>query len=157
MKKDTKKAAPAARYWLDRSPYWITKEGVAKIEELKHATYMGHWCIKTEHGWSERPVDVFYVAKPDKKKGHKHYFGILLRDGQTFICDATSAFSEPMTGVLAADGEVLVSRYRHDCQMKNGIMVDGGRDYLRSSASVNLMTVTVNNAEFSFTPQGTSG
>ena len=143
--------------WIERTPYWITREGVEKIEKLKNATYMGHWCIKTEHGWSERPVDVFYVAKPDKKKRHKHYFGILLREGQVFICDATSAFSEPMTGVLTADGEVLVSRYRHDCQTKKGVMVDGGRDYFRSSLPVSLVTVTVKGPTFRFRRQVVNG
>lgn len=65
------------------------------------------------------------------------------------ICNAESAFSEGMYGVELSDGEVLVSRYRHDCVMKSGVMVDGGRDYVRRSGSgVREVMITVNKDQF---------
>lgn len=139
--------------WVERKPYWLRPDGVKKIEELKNAVFMGHWCVKTPQGWSEQPVDVFYQAKPDRAKGHTQYFGLYLRGGRLMICDACSAFSEPMTGAITADGEVLVSRYRHDCQQKKGVMVDGGRDYFRSSLPIALVTVKVKGSEFKFKRQ----
>ena len=67
------------------------------------------------------------------------------------ITDAASAFCEPITGLLTDDGEVLVSRYRHDYVEKGPYMIDGGRDYLRTSGNATagkLVEVTVVDGEF---------
>jgi hypothetical protein len=68
------------------------------------------------------------------------------------ITDAASAFSEPITGLLTEDGEVLVSRFRHDYVTKGPYMIDGGRDYLRTSGNADsaLVKITVVNGEFVF-------
>lgn len=117
---------------IDRSPFWFSQEGIEKIQRQYGAVHMGYWCTKKPNGsWNESPVDVFYQPNPDVSKGHSHYFGVFIQQNQVYITDAASAFSEPMMGVLCEDGEVLVSRYRNDCVMKNDAMVDGGRDYLR--------------------------
>jgi hypothetical protein len=49
------------------------------------------------------------------------------------ITNAISAFEHPMLGVVADDGEVIVSGYRHDYRRsKDGtVFIDGGRDYTR--------------------------
>ena len=129
------------------------------IEEQYKAKYMGYWAIKRDGGnWSEMPVDVFYQPNPDLSQGHSHYFGIFTVPGQgVMITDAASAFSEPITGLLTNDGEVIVSRYRHDCVTKDNCMIDGGRDYLRTSGSNTdgkLVKVTVVNGEFQFEVYG---
>jgi hypothetical protein len=66
-----------------------------------------------------------------------------------YITDAASAFSEPMTGSLCDDGEVIVSRYRHDYVEKKGAMIDGGRDYVRTAGTKSI-SVTVNGPNFVF-------
>jgi hypothetical protein len=63
------------------------------------------------------------------------------------ISNAESAFSEPITGILTDDDEVIVSRYRHDFVVKEGYMIDGGRDYTRSSGG-KFVTITVKDGEF---------
>ncbi|NBX51922.1 hypothetical protein EBT25_18785, partial [bacterium] len=110
------------------------------------------WCTKSPAGyWHESPVDVFYVANPDRSKGHSNYFGMFVNErGNVMICNAESAFSEPITGVLCDDGEVLVSRYRHDFVTKGEISVDGGRDYTKTSGNVTYINVTVVDGEFQF-------
>jgi hypothetical protein len=73
------------------------------------------------------------------------------RDGDTsYITDASSAFSAPITGILTKDGEVIVSRFRHDYIVKDGYMIDGGRDYLRCSADSlqTFVNVSVEDGEF---------
>lgn len=135
---------------LDLNPYWLTDEGIKKVEHDYGAVYMGYWCTKHSAGWwNESPVDVFYQPNPDRSKGHTNYFGMFVRDGQLFITNAESAFSEPLMGVMCEDGEVLVSRYRHDCVIKDGAMVDGGRDYLRHSGD-KLIKVMVDGDKFTF-------
>lgn len=152
MPKSHRSSPPTApSLFIARPPYWLKKEAIAKIEALRKSTFMGHWCVRDRDGnWSETPVDVFYQPTPDLARGHKHYFGLLIREEQLLICDATSAFSEPITGIAASDGEVLVSRFRHDCQIRKGIMIDGGRDYIRHSGPFNPVQISVEGAEFRF-------
>ena len=122
---------------LNKDPYWLKgEEGIKIVEDKYGAKYMGAWAIKTkDRSWGDEPVDVFYQPNPDTSKGHSHYFGIFARDGQAYITNAESAFSEPITGILTENGDVLVSRFRHDYQTKDGYMIDGGRDYVRSSGT----------------------
>lgn len=123
-----------------------------KIIEKKYgAKYMGYWCTKRSNGsWNERPVDVFYQPNPDIEKGHSHYFGMFIQDGGVYITNAESAFSDPITGAICEDGEVIVSRYRHDYIAKKGAMIDGGRDYIRTNTT-RLASVTVSGDEFVIT------
>ncbi len=128
--------------------YWFNESGIKHIEENYSAKYMGYWCTKNSRGaWNEDPVDVFYQPNPDTDKGHKHYFGIFRRDESFYICDATSAFSNPIIGIPCEDGEVIVSRYRHDYVTKGDRMIDGGRDYTRSSVHPSA-TINVVDGEF---------
>ena len=49
------------------------------------------------------------------------------------VSDGISVTEEPIVGIID-DDEVIYSRYRHDYRVgKTGIMIDGGRDYIRSS------------------------
>jgi len=137
--------------YIENKPYHFTDKGIKTIEERYNAKYMGHWCTKRPDGtWHDMPVDVFYVENPDRSKGHSNYFGMFVNERkQTLITNAESAFSEPITGMLCEDGEVLVSRYRNDYQTKGDVMVDGGRDYLRYSGG-RYIRVTAENGEFNF-------
>jgi hypothetical protein len=134
--------------------FHFNKNGITKIAEQYGARYMGSWAIRNKFGWSIDPVDVFYQPNPDVSKGHSHYFGMFRNfENQTMITDAASAFSEPITGLLTENGEVFVSRYRHDFVQKGPYMIDGGRDYLRTSgrnADGKLVKVTVVKGEFQF-------
>jgi len=136
------------------SGYYFTTGETAIIAKQYGAQYMGYWTIKRESGWSDQPVDVFYQPNPDVNKGHSHYFGMFRTfKGDAMITKADSAFSEPITGLLTENGEVIVSRYRHNCVVKGPFMIDGGRDYLRTSgnsADGKLVKVTVVNGEFQF-------
>jgi hypothetical protein len=129
--------------------YHFGVNGIKIIEEKYNAKYMGYWCTKRLDGksWNERPVDVFYVENPDRSKGHTKYFGMFVQEGSVYITNAESAFTEPMTGAICEDGEVIVSRYRHDYIKKGGAMIDGGRNYTRSNMCP-LAKVTVKDGEF---------
>jgi hypothetical protein len=137
--------------------YWFKQEGIRKIEEKYGAKYMGYWATKNSRGgWNDSPVDVFYQPKPDTSKGHTHYFGMFIETdpytgqstGSVYITEASSAFSESITGVLTDSGEVIVSRYRHNYVEKQGKMIDGGRDYIRSNAAGPYVRVKVDGSEF---------
>lgn len=129
--------------------YWLTESSIRNVEGLRDATYMGFWCTRTpsENGWYDTPVDVFYQPNPDVHAGHSHYFGLFYKNDKLYICDAKSAFSEPITGVITDDGEVIVSRYRHDYVTKGDHMIDGGREYVRCSLSP-MAKITVDGSNF---------
>jgi hypothetical protein len=134
--------------------YWFKKAGIKKIEEKYGAKYMGYWCTKSPRGhWNESPVDVFYQPNPDTSKGHTHYFGMFIKtdpfsgESTPYITEASTAFVDPISGIPTDDGEVIVSRYRHDYVEKDGRMIDGGRDYTRGSGG-KFVTVTVKDGEF---------
>jgi hypothetical protein len=134
--------------------YYFSAGDLHKISQhYGGAVYMGYWCLRNQDGsWTEAPVEVFYQPNPRLDLGHSHYFGMYVRDGRTYITAADSAFSEPITGVITDDGEVIVSRYRHDCVTKGGHMIDGGRDYTRSSAPAKFAQITVEADQFRVEP-----
>jgi hypothetical protein len=136
--------------YVTNEGYWFKADGIRKIEERYGAKHMGYWCTRNPRGgWNERPVDVFYQPNPDKALGHSHYFGMFIQNDEVYITNAESAFAEGMTGALCADGEVIISRYVHDYIEKKGVMIDGGRDYVRSTTG-KLVRVTVEGSEFVF-------
>ena len=132
--------------------YHFNANGIQKISEMYGGKYLGYWAIKDKNGnWSEMPVDVFYQPNPDRSKGHTNYFGMYRNfNDQVMITNAESAFSQPITGVVTDDGEVIVSRYRHDYVTKDNRMIDGGRDYVRSSTIGPFVTITIKDDEFVF-------
>lgn len=131
--------------------YWFQAEQIRVLEKHHQARYLGFWCVKQRDGtWSDTPVDVFYQPDPDLDIGHAHYFGVFLYENEPMIINADSAFSEPMTGVLLNTGEVLISRFRHDLQSRQGIGIDGGRDYVKVSAGAVQVDVQVSHGEFLF-------
>lgn len=133
---------------IPKDGYHIDRKGIKAVEKAYGAKYMGFWCTKRNNGaWNETPVDVFYQPHADTEKGHSNYFGIYVQQGKPWITNAESAFSEPITGAICDDGEVIVSRYRHDYVEKKGAMIDGGRDYIRSNMC-RLASVSVENNNF---------
>lgn len=121
--------------------YWSFD--IPKIEEKYKAKYIGDFSLKSkEDWWHDKPCAIFYVENPDTSKGHSHYFGLFiiyhdlenLEDNSVFITRGDSAFSEPLTGIRADNGEVIVSCFPHHYieSLDNSVMIDGGRSgYLR--------------------------
>ena len=143
---------------VPKDGYWLGEKNIAKIEKLKDAKYMGYFCTKSPSGnWNEQPVDVFYQPNANTDLGHSNYFGIFYRSitgniNQTlYITDASSCFSEPITGLQFDDGTIILSRYRHDYVEYQDIAIDGGRDYTKINgdiSKVKQVTITVNGGEF---------
>jgi hypothetical protein len=106
------------------------------VEQMYNAKYIGAWAVKTKDGgWSLHPVEVFYQPVL-KDPSHSHYFGIYLGpEAHVYICNANSAFSEPIYGVVADNGEIVVSGHRHDYRTSSdgSAFIDGGRDYTRTN------------------------
>ena len=124
-------------YVLERNKGTQLRIKVDVVEQKYNAKYVGDFCIKTKHGWSESPVAIFWQETPPVE-GYSHYFGLFSQNGSLMITDGSSAFSEPISGIVADNGEVIYSRYRHDFHYStdNSVAVDGGRDYMRCLGNI---------------------
>jgi hypothetical protein len=142
---------------IPKDGYHFNASGIKTISEKYNARYMGCWCTQRKDGsWNEVPIDVFYDANPNRDLGHSNYIGVYIQASgheehgrHVYITDAKSAFSEPMTGSVCDDGEVIVSRYRHDYVEKKGAMIDGGRDYAKTNGC-KTVSVTIDGPNFIF-------
>lgn len=133
----------------------FSAEGIAKIEEQKTAVFVCDTCLRhRDGGWVNRSAAVFWNKDPANiPKGGSPWFGMfyesgLMESGNLMITNAISTVQTPdgvpvtITGVVAMNGDVIYSRYRHDYRTSpdETAMVDGGRDYLHTGP-VGLGTV----------------
>lgn len=108
-----------------------------KVEELyseKDGVKVSHVCT-TEFG-NGNICDIFYRATPHPEFGNR-YFAIFFKEDESYIGNADQIENLTFGTVENDEGDVEYSRSRHDYKsFKNGNMIDGGRDYIRSSGSV---------------------
>ena len=124
----------------------------AKVEKLyteKDGVEVKYVCT-TDLKTSDRPMDIFYRAKPHPQFGN-YYFGILRHNDQTMITNADVIESLEF-GMIEVDGKYHYSQSHHDYKVVGDRMIDGGRQYIKSSGGAVAMRVKngkfyVNNIE----------
>ncbi|CAM6055317.1 unnamed protein product [Sphagnum tenellum] len=122
--------------WINRGePYWPLK--VAEIEKKKNATYIGDFCLSDGTSWSEQAYAVFFNETP-ANPSYSQYFALGVRDRYVFITDGASVTQGHWNGIVADDGEIIYSRFRHDFRESTdgSVIVDGGRDYFKCMGHV---------------------
>jgi len=89
----------------------------------------------TDFKRSDRPVDIFYRDSPHPTFGNRYFgIGINHEDGSYVIFNADEV--EKFSFGMAEDdeGNLQYSQSHHDYKsFDNGNMIDGGREYIRSS------------------------
>lgn len=122
-----------------------------KIEAHYAASYVCETCLKARGGgWINSFVSVFYQSDLSKvPEGGSQWFGLFFKSvsliedipRQLHIANAISAVENDIEGIIAKNGDVIYSRYRHDYRWSPdlSVMIDGGRDYTRTSACPNGM------------------
>lgn len=126
----------------------FSAEELVKIEAHYEAKYVCETCLRGKGGgWTNQAVSVFYQPDPSKvPEGGSQWFGLFLLDRfsldpdapqQLCIVNAISAVEEDIQGVVAANGDVIYSQYRHDYRHSEDgtVWIDGGRDYTRSGVT----------------------
>lgn len=131
-------------------PRMLSQEGIKEIQEKYNAKYIIDSCIPTINGNSNFPCAVFYseVAHP---KG-SNFFCIFSNNGSMMIANAAFILEQSIQAIQALDGELIISRYRHDFVTSSDetVSIDGGREYTRILYSPELkdipkqFTITVN-------------
>lgn len=127
----------------------------ANIEEKFKVSYIGDFCIKSENGdWSNTPVSIYYQENPNISLGHTNYLGVgvdYIFDGENmipakiYLTNGESAFSEGLIGVVADNGDIIVSCYRNDAKTSpdGSVKIDGGRDYVKTSTDAEIVKLKV--------------
>jgi len=114
----------------------FSKENIERIEQVKNAKYV----CDTEH--NDKHVAIFYgdTAHPDSGS---RYFALYYSDG---LMISSGAFIEEqeIVGVMADNGDVIYSRFRHDYHTSpdGSVFIDGGRAYSRTNTQ-NQVTLLV--------------
>lgn len=97
----------------------------------------------TDFSASDRPVDIFYRETSHPQFGNK-YFGIAPDyESDNFIIFNADKVEDFTFGMVEDDdGNMQYSRSHHDYKsFKNGNMIDGGRQYIRSSLNSKVYVV----------------
>ncbi len=126
--------------------------GIDLIMARRKAIYVCETCIAPSGNWLNYPVAVFY--QPDVSlvpEGGSQYFGMYFKALDLalppigYICNAISATKKPIVGVVADNGEIIYSRYRHDMRFSSdkSVWIDGGRDYTRYNGSATLVDLSI--------------
>lgn len=108
-------------------------EKVEKLYSEKDGVPVKYVCT-TDLSVSDSPMDVFYRETPHPEFGNK-YFGIF-RDpskGHLLITNADKVEEFDFGMIEDKDGWMWYSQCHHDCLFLDGKMIDGGRQYIRSS------------------------
>lgn len=115
-------------------------EEVEKIYSEKDGVEVKYVCT-TDLRASDVPVDVFYRATPHPQFGNR-YFGIYHDHfrGHTMITNA-DIVEDLEFGMILVDGKYYYSRSHHDYKVVEGKMIDGGRQYIRSSGGTEVFKI----------------
>jgi hypothetical protein len=114
---------------------------ISQVEQFyseKDGVPVKHVCTTEFH---DAIADVFYRETPHPEFGNK-YFAVLFRNYKPYIANADQVEDLSFGMVENDDGDLEYSQDRHDYKsFKNGNMIDGGRDYIRSSGKVKVFVV----------------
>lgn len=115
-------------------------DAVIKLYSEKEGVPIKYVCT-TDILASDYPLDIFYRATPHPEFGNR-YFGLAVRKGEIYISNADAVESLDFGMVENSNGELEYSRSHHDYKvLDNGNVIDGGRQYIRSSTGCLLYRV----------------
>lgn len=114
----------------------FSKENIERIEKVRNAKYVCDTEYKDIH------VAVFYGDTPHPDSGSK-YFALYYAD-TLMITNGAFIEDQEIAGVVADNGDVIYSRFRHDYRTSpdGSVFIDGGRAYTRTNTQ-NQVTLLV--------------
>ena len=113
----------------------VTNTSVVEAHYSKKDNVPVTYVCTTDLKRSDTPIDIFYRETPHPKFGNR-YFGIVpnFEDGSYTILNADRVEDLTFGLIEDDDGNLQYSRSHHDYKVfDNGNMIDGGREYIRSS------------------------
>ncbi len=111
---------------------------VATVYSEKDGVPVKYVCTSSISRSGATAVDIFYRETPHPEFGNR-YFGLYTTsiDGDVQVMITNADKIEDLTfNMIEVDGVLHYSQHRHDYRgIGNGIAIDGGREYFRSSFS----------------------
>ena len=114
-------------------PVQYTKEFVKYIEEKYNGKYICETSVRGVTGiWTYDPAILFYSEIPHPEGSN--YFGIIEGFKREYkIFNALPVMPETIDAVVANNGDIIYSHYRHHYNISTdgSVWIDGGRSYTR--------------------------
>lgn len=132
----------------------IGEKGIKHFEKKYNAQYVADLCLRGKNGgWINEPAAIFYQEKPINPQ-YGNYFAIIVKDKNTYITAADSSVAEPILGIVADNGEVIFSSYRHHFKTSEdgSVYIDGGRDYTKNNNPVRIVNIKISKGTFVVSP-----
>jgi len=125
---------------IKHNPVFPTEKAVKHYTEQDGVPVQ--YVCTTDLVLSDCPADVFYRSTPHPEFGNR-YFGLYAnREGRVMITNADRVEELEFGMVENDDGELEYSQSHHDYKhFQNGNMIDGGRQYIRSSLGCDVYRV----------------
>lgn len=115
-----------------RHPHIFNRDKICEIYSEKDGVPISYVCT-TDLNVSDMPVDVFYRETPNPEFGNR-YFGLYRdKDKKLMITDADVVEDYEFGMIKDSDNRWYYSACHHDCLFIEGKMIDGGRQYIRST------------------------
>jgi hypothetical protein len=129
----------------------FSEKGIKTIEERYNAKYLIDTAMPAGlGGWTDFPGAIFYQYEAYPETG-SHYFAMYMEpySENIYITDASFIENTPINFVKdPVDGCLIHSAFRHDYVTYGTIMVDGGRDYLRTSGVGEIVRMVIQDGEW---------
>jgi hypothetical protein len=115
----------------------------AKAEELyskKDGVEVKYICT-SDLRTSDIPMDIFYRETPHPEFGNR-YFGLYWSKAHTSLMITNADIVESLEfGMIEQDGKYYYSQSHHDYKVVGDKMIDGGRQYIKSSGGTVVMRI----------------
>mgnify|MGYP006919742451 FL=1 len=129
-----------------KHPTIIDKDKVIEIYEAKDGVPIKYVCT-TDLSRSDVPTDIFYRDSPHPEFGNR-YFGLYHHpiDRHLLITNADMVEGFEFGMIKDSDNNWYYSSSHHDCIFIEDKMIDGGRQYIRSTGLDGVFKIV--NGEF---------
>ena len=116
-----------------KHPYQFDREKIESHYTEKDGVPVKYVCT-TDLKASDVPVDIYYRATPHPEFGNR-YFGLYHDNvrGHMMICNADIVEDFEFGMIKDSDNNWYYSSSHHDCIFIEDKMIDGGRQYIRST------------------------
>lgn len=131
---------------IDECPF-----NIKNVEKKYNAKWVGQFPLKTSGGgWSSDVAGNVFFQEVPPVAGYSQYFALIIQHGTAMITTGKDAVEGTIVGVVADDGEIIYSRYRHDYRVsKDGtVIIDGGRDYTKTNRPDKLINMKIHEGVF---------
>lgn len=125
------------------NPTYYALDAINYIESKYNVKYIFESCIKGKEDWLSIPSLIFYSKK--RHPEGSNYLAVTKSRGQNIILSNGESATEPFSGIIADNGDIIYSHYKHHFNESEdkSVWIDGGRNYTRTNNVEKLIRLIV--------------